>query len=141
VTIDFKLELIAVPVADIDDAKAFYIDQAGFDLQVDHSAGDDFRVVQLNPHGSACSIALMKNLDAAGSLSGLHLTVNDIEAARADLVGRGVEASELFHFTEGGQTDGPDPQRADYGTFFAFDDLDGNSWLVQEVRNPTPSPG
>ncbi len=130
---DYKLELIAVPVSDIDEAKAFYMEQAGFDLHVDHSSGDDFRVVQLNPHGSACSIALMKNPDAAGSLGGLHLVVSDIEAARADLAGRGAEPSELFHFTETGQTDGPDPERRDYGTFLSFADLDGNSWLVQEV--------
>ncbi len=130
---DYKLELIVVPVSDIDESKAFYMDHVGFELHVDHSSGDDFRVVQLHPRGSSCSIALMKNVDAAGSLGGLHLMVNDIEAARAELVGRGVEASELFHFGEGGQTDGPDPERRDYGTFVSFDDLDGNSWLLQEV--------
>ena len=94
---DFKLELIVVPVADVDRAKAFYMEQAGFGLDVDHEAGD-FRVVQLTPPGSACSIALMKNTDAPGSLQGLHLVVTDIEAARAELVGRGTDVSELFHF-------------------------------------------
>ncbi len=130
---DLKLELIVVPVADVDVSKAFYMDQVGFGLHVDHQAGD-FRVVQLEPPGSSCSIALMKNFDAAGSLGGLHLVVTDIEAARTELVGRGLEASDLYHFTETGQTDGPDPERQDYNTFFSFDDPDGNGWLVQEVR-------
>ncbi len=133
---DFKLELIVVPVSDVDRAKAFYMGQAGFGLDVDHQAGD-FRVVQLTPPGSACSIALMKNTDAPGSFQGLHLVVTDIEAARAELVGRGTDASELFHFGESGQTPGPHPERADYGTFLSFSDPDGNSWLVQEVgRTP-----
>jgi catechol 2,3-dioxygenase-like lactoylglutathione lyase family enzyme len=131
--VDFKLELIVVPVSDIDRAKAFYMEQAGFDLLVDHSAGEDFRVVQLNPPGSACSIALMRNITAPGSLSGLHLVVTDIEAARAELLGRGLEAGDFFHFTESGQTDGPEPTHQDYGTFFSFADPDGNGWLVQEV--------
>ncbi len=131
---DWKLELIVVPVSDMDRAKAFYTDQAGFDLMVDHRAGD-FRVIQLVPHGSACAIALMPNTEgAAGSLKGLHLVVNDIEAARGELVGRGMEVGELFHMEGGTQTAGPDPQRADYGTFFEFSDPDGNSFLVQEVR-------
>ena len=88
---DWKLELIVVPVSDVDRAKAFYMDQAGFHLDVDHSAGEDFRVVQLTPPGSACSIALMRNEDAPGSLNGLQLVVPDIEAARNELAGRGVE--------------------------------------------------
>jgi predicted enzyme related to lactoylglutathione lyase len=83
--VDWKLELVVVPVADVDRAKAFYIEQAGFNLDVDHRAGD-FRVVQLTPPGSACSIALMKNSEAAGSVHGLHLVVADIDAARAELV-------------------------------------------------------
>ncbi len=130
---DFKLELVVVPVSDIDRTKAFYTDRAGFELHVDHSGGEDFRVVQLNPPGSACSIALMRNIAAPGSVKGLHLIVTDIEAARAELVGRGLEAGECFHFAETGQTDGPEPTRQDYGTFFSFADPDGNSWLVQEV--------
>lgn len=130
---DFKLELVSIPVSDVDRAKAFYMDRAGFDLLVDHSAGEDFRVVQLNPHGSGCSIALMRNVAGSGSVNGLHLVVADIEDARRDLVDRGVEVSELFHFTEGGQTDGPDPSRQDYGTFCSFADPDGNGWVVQEV--------
>jgi catechol 2,3-dioxygenase-like lactoylglutathione lyase family enzyme len=130
---DWRLELVVIPVADVDRAKAFYVDRAGFDLLVDHSAGEDFRVVQLTPHGSACGVALMKNPSAAGSLQGLHLIVADIEAARAELAGRGVEASELFHFEEGRQVAGPDPERSDYNTFFEFRDPDGTGWLVQEV--------
>jgi predicted enzyme related to lactoylglutathione lyase len=134
--VDWKLELVVVPVADVDRAKDFYIDKAGFNLDVDHQAGD-FRVVQLTPPGSACSIAIMKNVDAPGSLQGLHLVVSDIDAARADLVSRGTDVSELFHFETGGQVAGPDPGRADYGTFLSFNDPDGNGWLVQEVGRAT----
>ena len=133
---DWKLELIVVPVSDQDRAKAFYLDRAGFELIVDHRAGD-FRVVQAAPPGSACGIALMDNPGAAGSVQGLHLVVNDIEAARATLVERGVEASDLFHFDEGRQCPGPDPQRGDYNTFFSFSDPDGTGWLVQEVGRAT----
>ena len=130
---DWKLELIVVPVSDVDRAKAFYIENAGFDLHVDHSAGDDFRVVQLTPPGSACSIAVMRNAERAGSVQGLHLVVSDVDAARAELAGRGVGVSEVFHFEEGGRS-GPDPERRDYNSFLSFDDPDGNGWLVQEVR-------
>ena len=129
---DFKLELVVVPVSDLDRAKAFYMDQAGFGLDVDHRGGDDFRVVQLTPPGSACSIALMKN-EAPGTLQGLHLIVTDIEAARAELVDRGTDAGDFFHFGEAGQVPGPNPERIDYGTFLQFSDPDGNGWLVQEV--------
>ncbi len=131
---DFKLELIIVPVTDVDRAKAFYIDQAGFRLDVDHSAGEDFRIVQLTPPGSACSVTLMRNPDAAGSLQGLHLVVTDIDAARAELAGRGVGVSEVYHFGPQGQTPGPDPQRASYNSFLSFSDPDGNGFLVQEVK-------
>lgn len=129
---DWKLELVVVPVADQDRSKAFYTEEAAFNLVVDHRAGD-FRVVQLTPPGSACSIALMKNPEAAGSVQGLHLVVADIAAARSELVGRGVSASELFHFEDGVQVSGPDPQHADYNTFFNFSDPDGTGWMVQEV--------
>jgi len=130
---DWKLELVIVPVSDIDRAKAFYADRVGFHVDVDHQAGD-FRIVQLTPPGSACSVTLMRNDSSPGSVQGLHLVVTDIEAARAELVGRGVDtASELFHFGETGQTPGPHPDRADYGTFFSFSDPDGNGFLVQEV--------
>jgi len=129
---DWKLELIVVPVSDVDRAKAFYAEQVGFVVDVDHRAGEDFRVVQLTPPGSACSITLMRN-EAAGSLHGLHLVVRDIEAARTELVGRGVQVSEPFHFGATGQTPGLHPERSDYGTFLSFEDPDGNGWLVQEV--------
>ncbi len=136
---DWKLELIVVPVADVDRAKAFYLDRAGFGLDVDTSVGDVFRVVQATPPGSACSIALMKNPEAAGSLQGLHLVVADIDAAHAELVERGVTPSEIFHFAEGRQTPGPDPQRGSYNSFLTFSDPDGNGWLVQEVRRQEPA--
>jgi predicted enzyme related to lactoylglutathione lyase len=131
--VDWKFELVVVPVADVDRAKAFYVERAGFGLDVDHEAGD-FRVVQLTPPGSACSIALMKNPSAAGSLQGLHLIVRDIDAAKAELQQRGAETSDIFHFDAGGQVPGPDPNRSDYGSFMSFRDPDGNGWMVQEVR-------
>ena len=136
---DWKLELVIVPVADVDRAKAFYIDRAGFTLDVDHSAGEDFRIVQLTPPGSACSITLMKNVEAAGSLQGLHQIVSDIVAARAELVERGLDAGEPFHFdtATGAQSPGPDPNRGDYNSFLAFKDPDGNGWMVQEVGRAT----
>jgi predicted enzyme related to lactoylglutathione lyase len=135
--VDWKLELVIVPVSDVDRAKDFYTEKAGFNLDVDHRAGD-FRVVQLTPPGSACSITIMRNTEAPGSVSGLHLVVSDIDAARAELVERGTDVSEIFHFESGGQVPGPDPQRSDYGSFLSFSDPDGNSWLVQEVRRAAP---
>ncbi len=132
---DWKLELVVVPVSDVDRSKTFYTEQAGFNADVDHSAGEDFRVVQLSPPGSACSIAIGTGLGQSepGSAKGLHLIVTDIDAARAELVERGVDISEPFHFGAEGRTDGAHPERADYGTFLSFDDPDGNSWLDQEV--------
>jgi predicted enzyme related to lactoylglutathione lyase len=135
---DWKLELVVVPVTDVDRAKTFYIEKAGFDLLVDHSAGDDFRVVQLTPRGSACAIAIMRNTAAPGSVQGLHLVVSDIEAARAELVARGTDVSEMFHFESGRQLPGPDPQRSNYNSFLSFNDPDGNGWMVQEVRRGEP---
>ncbi|HEY5012257.1 MAG TPA: VOC family protein [Acidimicrobiia bacterium] len=130
---DWKLEVVIVPVSDVDRAKAFYVEKAGFNLDVDHRAGD-FRVVQLTPPGSACSITLMRNPESAGSVNGLHLVVSDIDAARAELVDRGLDTTEIFHFESGTQVPGPDPQRSDYGSFFSFSDPDGTGWLVQEKR-------
>ncbi len=132
---DWKLELIVVPASDVDRAKAFYLEQAGFELLVDHRAGEDFRVVQMTPPGSACAIAVMKQPERAGSLLGLHLIVPDIDAARGELAERGVETSEVFHFGEGGQQPGHDPERRDYNSFVSFSDPDGNGWLVQEVKS------
>lgn len=106
---DWKLELVVVPVADQDRAKAFYTEKVGFGLDVDHRAGD-FRVVQLTPPGAACSITLMRNPEAAGSVQGLHLVVSDIEAAHAVLVAGGVAVTELFHFQDGQQLAGHDPE-------------------------------
>jgi len=130
---NWTLELIVMPVSDVDRAKAFYTDKAGFNVDVDFSNGD-FRVVQLTPPGSACSITLMRNEAAAGTLQGIHLIVPDIEAARATLVERGMDVSELYHFERGGpQKTGPAPGRGDYETFLSFSDPDGNGWVVQEV--------
>ena len=138
---NWKLELIVVPVGDVDRAKAFYIEQAGFELLVDHSAGADFRVVQLNPPGSACAIAVMKQPERAGAVKGLHLIVTNIDDAREELAGRGVDVSEVFHFGAGGQAPGHDPERRDYNSFVSFDDPDGNGWLVQEVRRSSAPAG
>jgi catechol 2,3-dioxygenase-like lactoylglutathione lyase family enzyme len=137
--VDWTLELIVVPVSDVDPAKAFYSEKMGFHVDVDHSAGEDFRVVQLTPPGSACSITLMRTPDMApGTLHGLHIVVPDIEAARSELISRGTEVSELFHFAEGGQTSGPDPQRGNYNTFASIKDPDGNTLLLQEVNRSKP---
>jgi catechol 2,3-dioxygenase-like lactoylglutathione lyase family enzyme len=135
---EWKLELVVLPATDLDRAKAFYIDNAGFGLDVDHREGD-FRVVQLTPPGSACSITLMANPEAAGSVHGLHLVVTDIEAARAELAERGAAPSEIFHYQSGRQELGPHPERSDYNSFLSFNDPDGNSWLVQEVKRDRPA--
>jgi catechol 2,3-dioxygenase-like lactoylglutathione lyase family enzyme len=134
--VDLKLELVLVPVSDVDRARTFYTEKAGFDLDVDHRAGDDFRVVQLTPPGSACSISIGIGItDAApGSVQGLHLVVSDIDAARAELVERGVDVSEVRHFESGRWVPGPDPQRRDYSSFAFFSDPDGNGWVLQEAR-------
>jgi catechol 2,3-dioxygenase-like lactoylglutathione lyase family enzyme len=131
---DYKLELVLVPVTDVDRAKAFY-ERAGFNVDVDHAAGESFRVVQVTPPGSACSIAFGIGITDAdqGEVRGLHLVVTDIEAARADLVGRGIAVSEIRHMREGTWTPGVDPEHADYNSFADFSDPDGNSWVLQEV--------
>jgi catechol 2,3-dioxygenase-like lactoylglutathione lyase family enzyme len=131
---DFKLELVLIPVADVDRAKAFYAETAGFTLDVDHQPNDNFRVVQLTPPGSACSITFGKGItDAApGSVRGTHLVVTDIAAARAELVERGVEVSEIRHLASGEWVPGPDPEHNDYESFADFSDPDGNTWVLQE---------
>jgi catechol 2,3-dioxygenase-like lactoylglutathione lyase family enzyme len=138
--VDWKLELVLVPVSDVDRAKTFYTDKAGFNLDVDHRAGDEFRVVQLTPPGSACSISIGTGItDAApGSVQGMHLVVSDIDAARAELVKRGVDVSEVRHFEAGEWVPGPDPQRRDYSSFAFFSDPDGNSWVLQEAGRSEP---
>lgn len=133
---DWKLELVLIPVSDVDRAKTFYLEQVGFELLVDTAVGDGMRVVQLTPPGSACSIGFGTGLtrSAPGSAEGLHLVVPDIEAARAELVERGVRVGEMFHMGPSGQLPGPHPEHLDYNSFLPFSDPDGNSWLVQEVR-------
>jgi catechol 2,3-dioxygenase-like lactoylglutathione lyase family enzyme len=134
---DLKLELVLIPVSDVDRAKAFYTENVGFNLDVDTSPTEGFRVVQMTPPGSACSITVGTGLtDAApGSYRGSHLVVTDIEAARAELVERGVEVSEIRHFDreKGEWQPGVDPDHADYGSFADFSDPDGNTWVLQEV--------
>ena len=134
---DYKLELVLVPVSDVDRAKAFYTEKLGFDLDVDHAPSDDFRVVQMTPPGSACSITIGIGITSAepGSYRGTHLVVKDIVAAREELVVRGVEVSDVRHFDRdtGGWQPGPDPAHNDYASFADFADPDGNTWVLQEV--------
>jgi catechol 2,3-dioxygenase-like lactoylglutathione lyase family enzyme len=130
----FRLELVLVPVSDVDRAKAFYSEQLGFTVDVDHRAGEAFRVVQLTPPGSDCSISIGTGItDAApGSVRGTHLVVTDIVAAREQLLGRGVPVHEVRHMTAEGWQPGPAPDRTDYGSFADFADPDGNTWVLQE---------
>jgi predicted enzyme related to lactoylglutathione lyase len=119
--VDYKLELVSVPVSDVDRAKAFYVDQAGFNADHDHRVSDDLRFVQLTPPGSACSIAIGKGTTDAepGSVNGLQLVVDDADAARDDLASRGVEVSDVQDFP--------------WGRFVFFSDPDGNGWAVQQI--------
>jgi catechol 2,3-dioxygenase-like lactoylglutathione lyase family enzyme len=134
--VDYKLELVLIPVADVDRAKEFYVDRLGFNLDVDHQPSEDFRVVQMTPPGSACSITIGIGITVAtpGSYRGTHLVVTDIEAAREELAGRGVDVSEIRHMGPEGWEAGPDPERRDYGSFADFADPDGNTWVLQERR-------
>ena len=138
---EFKLELVLVPVADVDRAKAFYTEQAGFYLEVDTMVGADMRVVQVTPPGSACSVGFGTGITAAppGSAQGLHLVVADIVAAREGLRSRGVEVSGIKHLESGAWVPGPDPRRANYQSFADFADPDGNLWLLQEVNRAEPA--
>ena len=133
--VDMKLELVVLPVSDVDRAKAFY-ERAGFTTDTDFVGGEDFRVVQLTPPGSACSISFGRGISQAapGSVQGLHLVVGDLPETLADLEGRGIDVSEPFHFGPQGQAPGLDPERRDYGSFASFSDPDGNGFLLQEVR-------
>jgi catechol 2,3-dioxygenase-like lactoylglutathione lyase family enzyme len=119
--VDWRLELVQVPVSDVDRAKSFYTEKAGFIADHDHRLSDELRFVQLTPPGSACSIAIGTGLSdmRPGSVQGLQIVVSDIEAARAELVERGVEVSEVQVF--------------DWGSFVFFNDPDGNSWAVQQI--------
>jgi catechol 2,3-dioxygenase-like lactoylglutathione lyase family enzyme len=134
---DYRYELTVIPVSDVDRAKEFYAGTLGWNVDVDHRASEDFRVVQLTPPGSAASVTFGTGLTQAapGSYEGMHLVVSDIEAARDELAGRGVDISEPFHFGAEGQTSGLHPERADYGSYLTFEDPDGNRWLIQEVRS------
>lgn len=138
---DLRIELILIPVTDVDRAKAFYSEKLGFNVDVDHKAGEDFRVVQLTPPGSACSISVGKGITDAtpGSVRGTHLVVKDIEAVHAQLSEAGVEVSPVQHFENGQLTPGPDPSHADYGSYVFFSDPDGNTWALQEVRGAVSS--
>jgi catechol 2,3-dioxygenase-like lactoylglutathione lyase family enzyme len=133
---DYKLELVLVPVSDVDRAKSFYTGKMGFNLDVDTRPGEEFRVVQMTPPGSACSITIGEGITDAtpGSVRGTHLVVTDIEAARAELVARGVDVSEVRHFMSGTWQPGPDPEHRAYGSFADLSDPDGNTWVLQEVR-------
>ena len=134
---DLSLEVVVIPVSDVDRSKRFYEESLGFTLDVDHRAGESFRVVQLTPPGSTCSITFGLGISSAepGSYKGMHLVTADIEAARNDLTHSGVEVSEPFHFGAQGQTPGLHPDRADYGSYLQLEDPDGNTWLIQEVRS------
>jgi catechol 2,3-dioxygenase-like lactoylglutathione lyase family enzyme len=128
---EYKLEVVVVPVSDVDRAKAFYADQVGFVVDVDHSPNERFRVVQLTPPGSGCSITIGKGLSdmAPGSIKGLQLVVADVDAARADLASRGVDVSPVRHHDGNGMVDG---RGDDWNSFVFFADPDGNTWAVQE---------
>ncbi len=140
-TIDMKLEVVVIPVSDVDRAKRFY-GGLGWRLDADFVVGDAFRGVQFTPPGSPCSIHFGKGITSAapGSVRGLYLVVSDIAAARAELVKRGVEVSEVFHRVGPGQppVNGPHPERRSYSSFASFNDPDGNSWLIQEVTVRLP---
>ena len=131
---DFKLELVLIPVTDVDRAKQFYEEKCGFTLDVDHQPNDEFRVVQLTPPGSACSVTFGVGITDAqpGSYRGTHLVVEDIAAVRDELVGRGVDVSAVRHMTPQGWADGPDPNHRDYWSYADFSDPDGNTWVLQE---------
>jgi catechol 2,3-dioxygenase-like lactoylglutathione lyase family enzyme len=130
---DWKLEVITVPVSDVDRSKDFYTDQLGFNLDVDHRDGD-FRIVQVTPPGSGCSVTFGTTINPSepGTLGGLQLTVTDIERAHRELTGRGVDVGEIQHFVHGQPKPGPDPDRAPFNSFVFFNDPDGNRWAIQE---------
>ena len=140
-TIDMKLEVVTLPVSDVDRAKRFY-ESLGWRLDADLVLSEGIRVVQLTPPRSGCSIAFGEGLTAGepGSSQRFELVVEDIDAAREDLIARGVEVGELFHLDETEFVPGPDPERRPYLTYASFSDPDGNGWLLQEVRTGGVSP-
>jgi len=150
--VDMKFEIVVLPVSDVDRAKEFY-ERLGWRLDADHAHDDDFRVIQFTPPGSGCSVIFGKNVTAAapGSAQGLYLIVADIEAARNELLSRGVEVSEVFHGADGVyagtdepylfgriRVNGPDSQHRSYRSFVSFRDPDGNGWLFQELTTRLP---
>lgn len=148
-SLDTKLEVVIIPVSDVERAKRFY-ENLGWRLDADFSDGDGWRLLQLTPPGSPCSIMIGQGVTSAapGSVQGTFLIVNDIDAARDDLVRRGVEVSEVFHFDgalrvagTSGRVPGPHPQRGSYSSWLSFTDPDGNGWLLQEVTTRLPGRG
>jgi catechol 2,3-dioxygenase-like lactoylglutathione lyase family enzyme len=141
-TVDLKLEVVAIPVADVARAKRFYGDTLGWRLDGEFIVGDEFHALQYTPPGSPCSIHFGKGITPAapGSARGLFLIVTDVAAARAELVDRGVKVSEVFNIAAPGKAPvgGLDPQRRSYHSYAAFDDPDGNGWLLQEVTTRLP---
>ena len=151
-TLPLKLEIVVIPVSDVDRAKTFY-SNLGWRLDADFASGDEFRVIQFTPPGSGCSVIFGKNVTAAlpGSVQGLYLIVSDIVAAHAELSSRGAPISEIFHGAAVGyggsdepflfgrmRVSGPDPERRSYRTFASFKDPDGNGWLLQELTSRLP---
>ena len=147
---EMKLEVVVVPVSDVDRAKDFY-KRLGFREDIDYVGSKDYRVVQLTPPGSACSVIFGKGVTAAqpGSIDRLVLAVSDIDATRGELLAHGVEVSEVFHDAGGGlgggfyarseaRAPGPDPQRRSYASYASFSDPDGNVWLLQEIKERLP---
>jgi catechol 2,3-dioxygenase-like lactoylglutathione lyase family enzyme len=145
--VEMKLEVVVLPVSDVDRAKHFYVD-LGWRLDADFANGEDLRVVQLTPPGSQCSVIFGKNVTSAapGAIQDLMLIVDDIEAARAHLIAHGVDVSGVFHDEGGlfhhagttGRVPGPDPQGRSYCTWASFSDPDGNGWLLQEIKTRLP---
>jgi catechol 2,3-dioxygenase-like lactoylglutathione lyase family enzyme len=151
--VDTKLEIVVIPVSDVERAKEFYGGKLGWRLDADYDNGSDFRVIQFTPPGSGCSVIFGKNVTAAapGSAQGLYLIVSDMAAARKELLGRGVKVSEVFHGADGVyagpdepylfgriRVSGPDPEHRSYRSFASFSDPDGNGWLFQELTTRLP---
>ena len=143
-TVDLKLEVVVIPVADVDRSKRFY-EGLGWRLDIDFANGPDFRAVQMTPPGSPCSIHFGKGITTAepGSIRNLYLAVSDMATARAELIQRGADVSEPFHFTSigGAPLPGPHPEGRSYSTYATFSDPDGNSWLLQEITTRLPGRG
>jgi catechol 2,3-dioxygenase-like lactoylglutathione lyase family enzyme len=137
--VDMKLEVVVLPVSDVDRSKRFY-EKLGFHLDIDLVVNENFRVVQFTPPGSEASIHIGKGITPAapGSVQNTYLVVSDIKAARADLAARGINVSEVFHRGPEGPVAGPSPEPSDYSSFATFADPDGNSWLMQEIKKRLP---